>query len=259
VARTLIVNADDGNLTAGVSRGIFQAHREGIVTGTTILVNLPGLALCRELAAGAPGLDLGLHVNLTLGPPVLPPARVASLIDAAGRFPREPGRFAHGGNEAEIAAELGAQLERFLEVFGRPPTHLDSHHHVHRHPRILEPMIRMALGLGVPLRPAPPLQPAALRARGLAAVDRTAGDITEEALRDPRRLAAFLAGLPDGATELICHPGYPDEGLAVSSYAAPRAEELRALCDPLVREAMDAAAIRCAGFRELPSLPGART
>jgi len=258
LARILIVNADDCNLTAGVSRGIFQAHREGLVTGTTVLVNLPGLSLCRELAAGAPGLDLGLHVNLTLGSPVLPPARVASLVDAAGRFPREPDRFAHNGSDAEISAELAAQLGRFLEIFGRPPTHLDSHHHVHRHSRILEPMIRMALDLGVPLRPAPPIQPAALRARGLAAVDRTAGDISEEALRDPRRLAALLTGLPDGTTELICHPGYPDEALAVSSYAAPRGEELRTLCDPLVREAVGTAGIRCLGFRALPGLPGAR-
>jgi len=37
--KRLIVNADDFGLTENVNRGILDAHREGIVTSTTLLAN----------------------------------------------------------------------------------------------------------------------------------------------------------------------------------------------------------------------------
>lgn len=255
VTRPLIVNADDFNLTAGVSRGIVEAHRRGIVTATTVMVNLPGLEASRDAAAAAPDLDLGLHLNLTLGPPLLPPERVKSLVDAAGRFPREPDRFAEIGDPAEIQAELARQFERFVALFGRLPTHLDSHHHVHRHPRVLAAVLRLAGEHRLPVRPTSPEAAARLRRWDLPAVDHTLGDITETALREPRRLAGLLRAVPDGSTELICHPGHPDPDLAMSSYAAERGLELIALCDPAVRQAVVAAGIRLIDFRGLTA-PG---
>ncbi|MBI2164629.1 MAG: ChbG/HpnK family deacetylase [candidate division NC10 bacterium] len=59
----LIVNADDFNLTEGVTRGILEAHRCGIVTSTTVMVNLPGLERSRDLVREASHLGLGLHLN----------------------------------------------------------------------------------------------------------------------------------------------------------------------------------------------------
>jgi len=77
-ARSLIVNADDYGLTAGVSRGILDSHRRGIVTSTTLLVNRPvDPALIEQLKAS--GMGVGLHMNLTLGPPVAPAKRVDGL------------------------------------------------------------------------------------------------------------------------------------------------------------------------------------
>ena len=75
MSKYLIVNADDFNLTEGVTRGILDGHRRGIITSTTVMVNLPGLAVSRDLARQTPGLGLGLHVNLTLGAPVLAAVR----------------------------------------------------------------------------------------------------------------------------------------------------------------------------------------
>ena len=88
MAAYLIVNADDFNLTEGVSRGILEAHRRGIVTSTTVMVNLPGLEQSRSLARQAPRLGVGLHLNLTFGPPVLPAREVPSLVDDSSRFNR---------------------------------------------------------------------------------------------------------------------------------------------------------------------------
>ncbi|HEY3018590.1 MAG TPA: ChbG/HpnK family deacetylase, partial [Solirubrobacteraceae bacterium] len=99
--RWLIVNADDFGLTAGVSRGIARAHRHGIVTSTSLMVDAPGAAAAARLAREHPGLDVGLHAD----------ARP---------------------DERDWSGALARQLERFRELMGRGPTHLDSHHDVHR-------------------------------------------------------------------------------------------------------------------------------
>lgn len=87
--RGLIVNADDFGVTAGVSRGILDAVRHGIVRSTTAMVNLPGEADLDADAASLRGLGIGLHLNLTWGRPVAPADRVASLVDGDGRFTRD--------------------------------------------------------------------------------------------------------------------------------------------------------------------------
>lgn len=251
MTRYLIVNADDFSLTAGVSRGILAAHREGIVTSTTALVNLSGIEAARELSAAAPRLALGLHLNLTLGRPVTPPRACPTLVDADGCFLREPERFAAGGAAAEILGELTAQAEAFARHFGRAPTHLDSHHHVHRHPVVLEAVLALARGLRLPVRPPAAALVPRLRREGVPCVDRTLGDIGEEALRDAGRLAGLLAALDEGVTELICHPGYHDAALAGSRYGPEREQERAVLCAPEVRSALTGHGIRLIGYGEL--------
>ncbi|HLE43075.1 MAG TPA: ChbG/HpnK family deacetylase, partial [Methylomirabilota bacterium] len=91
--RFLIVNADDFGLTAGVSRGILDAHRRGIVSSTTALVNLPPAPDLDAEAAGLAGLGLGLHVNLSWGAPLSPAAAVPSLVDETGGFWRDLARL----------------------------------------------------------------------------------------------------------------------------------------------------------------------
>ena len=142
-ARRLIVNADDYGLTAGVSRGILDAHRDGIVTSTTLLVNRPvDPALIDALKAS--GLGVGLHLNLTLGPPVAPAKRVPSLVDGEGRFVRDAREAAKRARADEARIELGMQIDEFRRIMGRFPTHLDSHHHVGRHEPILDLVLDFA-------------------------------------------------------------------------------------------------------------------
>src|SRR2546426_717777 len=161
--RHLVVNADDFGLTAGVSRGVLEAHRHGLVTSTTTLVNLPPLPELDAEAAGCPGLGIGLHVNLTFGTPVSPTAKVPSLVDAEGRFPRDPLVVEARADADEIRREAEAQIEAFARRFGRLPTHLDSHHHVHRLAPVAEPIMRVARAARLPLRSQAPGLPAGLR------------------------------------------------------------------------------------------------
>ena len=139
-ARTLIVNADDFGLTGGVSRGILEAHRRGIVTSTTMIVTRPVDPASIE-ALRASGLGVGLHLNLTLGAPIADPRRVPSLVDADGKFVRDAPAAAARAVKDEARIELGNQIDAFRRAMGRFPTHLDSHHHVARYEPILEVML----------------------------------------------------------------------------------------------------------------------
>src|SRR5437762_14249294 len=88
--KRVIVNADDLGRTPGINRGVFEAHRRGIVTSASLMVNYPAAAEVAQLSAENPGLGIGLHVALTGGVPALPPERVRTLVDAHGRLPSRP-------------------------------------------------------------------------------------------------------------------------------------------------------------------------
>jgi len=254
----LIINADDFNLTLGVTRGILEAHQRGIVTSTTVMVNLPGLERSRDLARETSRLGLGLHLNLTFGRPVLPPAKVASLVDGTGCFIRNPGRVGEAGDLSEIREELAAQAEWFETVFGCRPSHLDTHHHVHRHPRIFDVVLDLAGALGIPLRAFTPEMADRIRKRHLPAADRAIGDVGPDPFWQPGSLLAFFQDLPPGVTELMCHPGYADAALAGSSYCIQREVELRALCEARIKDALMAAGVQCIAYRDLAAVLASR-
>ena len=121
-ARRLIVNADDFGLTAGVSRGILRAHREGLVTSTTVLASLPAQPELDATATASPGLGLGLHFNLTWGRPVSP--------GGDGRVPRRRGgaiRTRPGGPAGAGAPGRGAARVRGPDRGVRAPLRAGAH------------------------------------------------------------------------------------------------------------------------------------
>src|SRR5579859_4625753 len=124
--KRLIVNADDFGRTLGVNAGVLRAHRDGIVTATTLLVNAPGTADAARIARATPSLDVGVHLTLTYGRPVSDPAAVPSLVEPDGSFPRAPGAFL-GSDRADpddAIVEYRAQFVRARALIGRSPTHL---------------------------------------------------------------------------------------------------------------------------------------
>jgi predicted glycoside hydrolase/deacetylase ChbG (UPF0249 family) len=251
MSRLLIVNADDFNLTEGVSRGIVDAYQRGILTSTTAMVNLPGLPSAAALARDLPGLSAGLHVNLTFGPPVLPPERVRSLVDGTGVFVRDRERLGHAGEPGEVRDEVRAQARRFEQVVGRPPSHVDSHYHMHRHPAVFEAVMDLAATLGVPVRAVAPEMADAIRRRGVRCPDRMTGDVGPDAYWTVARLQGLIPTLPEGVTEICCHPGYWDPALAVSSYGPQREVELHALCDAAVLRAVEESVVRLISYADL--------
>jgi hypothetical protein len=234
-ARTqLIVTADDYNLSAGVSRGIIAAHRQGIVTETSVMVNLGDLEHTSRWLAEAPQLALGLHLNITRGRPLAPLADVAELLGADGQFRGSPQTLPTLLTAAAVRAEFQAQCAAFERAFGRLPQHLDTHHHVHQHPVVLDVLLEVAASWQLPVRSIEPAMRAAMVARGLRSPSHFLGDAEEEPYWTVARLVATMGALEPGVTELMCHPGYFDDAIAYSRYGRQRDTEREALCDAAV-------------------------
>jgi predicted glycoside hydrolase/deacetylase ChbG (UPF0249 family) len=230
----LIVTADDFNLSPGVSRGILAAHRHGIVTETSVMVNLGDLPQASAWLAEAPRLAVGLHLNITRGRPLAPPPAVAALLGPDGLFRGSPQALPSPLPAAAVSAEFQAQYEAFVRTFGRPPQHLDTHHHVHQHPVVLEVLLELSSSWRLPLRSVEPGMRAAILARGLRSPSDFVGDAGDEPYWTVARLVATIRALQPGVTELMCHPGYFDAAIAYSRYGRQRDVERQALCDPLV-------------------------
>lgn len=220
--RQLIVNADDLGLCSGVNQGILQAHREGIVTSATLMLNMEAAEEAIELARANPSLAVGLHLTLTAGRPLA--SEVASLIGPDGRFLRMEA-LAASARADELEREVRAQVAAFLAT-GLPLSHIDSHHHVHMQLPQLGPIVaRVAAELSVPVR---------------GGVGHFVSRFYGEAIT-PEALAAILHDLPEGLSELMCHPGRIDPCLArLSSYVEQRTTELATLTSPRVRAILEA-------------------
>jgi predicted glycoside hydrolase/deacetylase ChbG (UPF0249 family) len=135
--------ADDYAMTRGVSRGIIEALDAGSLTATSVMTTSPwwpdSAGDLRRFEAQA---DIGLHLNLTLGAPLGPMPRFApdGKLPAIGTLLRPRQNLPVD----EIAAEIDRQCDRFVEVFGRPPDHVDGHQHVQAL-RAIRPLLLAAL------------------------------------------------------------------------------------------------------------------
>ena len=247
MTRRLIVNADDFGLTRGVSGGILDAHRHGIVTSTTVLVTADvdreQLAMARDS-----GLGMGIHVNLTLGAPL---TKARSLVDGDGRFIRDARRVAAQAAVKEVEAEVAAQIERFETLVGRPPTHLDSHHHVGLYAPVAEIVLNAARRLGVAVRSQDARARVRARTIRLATPDHFFGESGPDAYWNLATTLRHLRVLPSGVSEFMTHPGRFDEALAYSRYGRQRETELVGLGTAAARSAAAALGITLCHFGDL--------
>jgi predicted glycoside hydrolase/deacetylase ChbG (UPF0249 family) len=251
-ARQLIVNADDYGYTPGVSAGIRRAHREGIVSSTSVMMTMPSaVAELARLRLDTPTLGVGIHLTVTEGcpfrlPRLLSPRRLAVELATV--------------QATELAAEWRAQVDAFLAT-GLPLTHLDSHHHAaYRHATALDVLFDLSSEYGVPVRNPYPIGDAA--ADGLAdrfsrsRVPRPAHflDLFDDA---PSAVALMraLESLPTGTTEIMTHPGLVDDELRVlcGSRADLRLAELEAVTHPDLRASLERLGIELVSFAGLAS------
>jgi len=282
--KNLIVNADDLGWTEGVNQGIADAFRNGIVTSASMLANGAAFEGGLEVARCAPGLGLGVHLNLSDGVPLADRETVTSLLNDKGAFAGGPEslflrQMRRGLVLREVEIEWDAQIQKVRDA-GIEPTHLDGHKHVHMLPGLFEVALRLAKRHSIgAIRVA--LEESSLRtalasgekqrsgvvmkqgvqARGLKLLARDVrgqaeragiatadyfcgiaqtGELTQEGLKK------FLKSLPEGTTELMCHPGYADAALKKTRTRLQdsRQKEMEILTDTGIRNLVASQGIR---------------
>jgi predicted glycoside hydrolase/deacetylase ChbG (UPF0249 family) len=222
----LIVNGDDFGASRGINRGIIEAHCRGILTSTSLMVNAHWSEEAAVLSRAVPDLSVGLHIHLT----------------TKGEYPT-----AGPDDNDDCRAELYRQLSRFQELMGRSPTHVDSHHNIHRQPRLLPHFLDLAGQYGLPLREHSPV-------RYFSKFYGQWGGATHLEQISVESLTRMLEiDVQEGVTELSCHPGYVDTDFA-SGYSVEREAEVRTLCDPIIRQVLAEQSIQLVSFRDLADL-----
>ncbi len=235
--RSLIVNADDFNLTRGVDRAILECHDNGIVSSTTFMANLPVENSTVRQLKKRKRLGLGIHLNATFQFPVSNPARVRSLLKD-GKFRKVGEQLARPPKAKELLHEYSTQIERFIKIFGCKPTHLDTHHQLHNDPFFLGVLAETGRKFRLPIRASSLMLQSKYAAFRKQTVARFFfGNLTPEGHWTHGPLETILQNLPSGVSEIMCHPGVVDSDLkAVSSFTTGRAVEHRVFASPFFRK-----------------------
>ena len=267
--KQLIINSDDYGRTPDISRGIREAHLNGVVTSTTCMMNIPTTADDIAIALKeTPHLGMGIHLVLTMGRPILPPETVPTIVDENGNHLKYNPFLQNipNLNLAEVKAEWRAQIEAFIKTSGKKPTHLDSHHHSsYFSPALFRTMLELAKEYRCPIRY--PLLQENDDSQEFGETTKHAAELLKEF--NPRRPNVFFVdfydegatkenlfniidNVPEGTSELMCHPGHVDQVFARESvYNFQRERELQILTDPSIKAALASQAIQLITFADL--------
>jgi hopanoid biosynthesis associated protein HpnK len=146
--RFMIINGDDLGFSQGVNQGIIQAHEQGVLTSTSLMVTGDAVDEAVTLAKSHPNLAVGLHLVLVCGKSALPPSEIPHLVDSSGNFLSDSlqaglrYQFSRAARR-ELRLEIRAQLEKFRAT-GLKLSHVDGHLHIHSHPVVLGILTELA-------------------------------------------------------------------------------------------------------------------
>lgn len=212
----LIVNSDDFGLTPGVNLGIIDALKRGILTSTTAMMNMPGIEMAADLSQANPELGVGLHLVLTAGRPLVEGHK--TIVDDQGNFLKNAVLVNKKDVDIEeVYREYVAQMEKFIALFGRKPTHIDGHHHTHAYPHTKEATLRLAKTYDISY------------VRHLGEIPFIVDFYAERVTVDHFK-QILDQHLDVDTIELMVHVGFIDvELMQLSSYNYPRVKELETL------------------------------
>ncbi len=279
MGKYLIINADDFGLTGGVTRGIIEAFKTGVVTSTSVLINEMIYEKITVNKDDCAKLGIGLHLNLTQGRSILPAVDVSSLVSFDGYFMKPEQLLANPEkiHPAQVEKEWRAQIAAFRAIFG-VPDHLDSHHHIHLYPSLFNIFCQLAIELQLPVRF--PIQVENMPAIKILPVSFADGiELSESQWNEehnlldliklnypdhfmdnffylhqdqPETIQQIITAFPEGTSELMCHPGYLSDRLyQISTYTSRREEELVMLKRKSTRAILKNAGIDLIRFSDL--------
>jgi predicted glycoside hydrolase/deacetylase ChbG (UPF0249 family) len=269
--KRLVINADDFGFTHDVNEGIVEAHRDGILSSTTLMANGEAFDHAVSLAERNPSLDVGCHLVLVGGNSLLPPYRALpqSVPELLGAIV---------SRQLRLYDELAAQVKRIVNA-GIAATHIDTHKHTHLAPPVLDAVARVAQDFEIPwvrrpfdiplgaVRGAAPWLTRmtndgmsflrkrfqrVLKQHGCLSTDYFAGFQLTGRFRT-EELVRMIHELPDGITEFMCHPGRCGSELrhAHTRLKQSREDELAALISPQPRQALTECGVQLVNYRIL--------
>lgn len=249
----LILNADDFGLTERVNQAILKTMTTGIVRSTTIMMNQPGTQDAIRLVKSEKIQDLGLHLNLTAGPPLSSVDKLPNLTDDKGQFfhIRTLETFEKVDTE-QVYGEIKAQYKAALQA-GLNINHLDCHHFSAILPSTREAFIALANETGLPCRRID------LFVEGQQGLTSQTPDVFDYSFFDHGvDSELFKASLlkhklhkPNACVEYMCHPGYGDDKVlrSLSSYVSMRETELNLLTNPQLVDWIRSHEIELVGYQ----------
>jgi len=151
--RRLIINADDFGRSHSINQAVIRAHREGVLTTASLMVNEAACAEAVALARENPKLGVGLHLTLLCGHSALSPEKIPGLVNSRGEFSDSPvgvgfRYFFQRNLRKQLRAEIHAQFKKFRDT-GLPLDHVNGHLHLHLHPTVFGILMEDAEELGI--------------------------------------------------------------------------------------------------------------
>jgi hopanoid biosynthesis associated protein HpnK len=255
--RRLIVNADDFGRSASINQAVIRAHREGILTTASLMVNEPACEEAVALARENPTLGVGLHLTLLCGHSALPPEQIPGLVNAKGEFTNNPAGagfryFFQRSLREPLRREIHAQFQKFRAT-RLPLDHVNGHLHLHLHPTVFRILMANSSQLGIkrlrltfdPFRlnlrlasghlayralhvaifhPLSARARPALAQRGIRHTGAVFG-LLQNARVDESYVTRLLPQLPAGDSELYSHPSLDEFKHEFDALVSPRVKE----------------------------------
>jgi Uncharacterized protein conserved in bacteria len=249
--KKIIINADDFGITKGVSLGILDSMEKGVVTETTAMANGWYIEEALNEAKKRGISNIGIHLTLSWGKPILPKEEVSSIVDENGNFYRRVENVKEP-NFNEVEKELRAQINKLLSL-GLKPTHLDAHHHFFVVSKELtDIVIKLAKEMNIPLRCVYSKDYPYYIEKGVRTTNNTSIDFYGDNTTEEFLIKLLENTAEDETLEVMCHPAYVDEDLIkATSYNTNRAKEFEVLTSGSISEYIKNNGIKLIGFNEI--------
>lgn len=248
--KRIIINADDFGLTDGCNEGIIKAIKKGVVTSTTVMMNMPYAKEGIDKLKTMNFQSVGIHLTLTCGTPTLPSEEVSSLTDEENKFFKRKEKLFPNMYLDEVEKELRNQIELFIKT-GLKPTHLDSHHHIHIYDGVREIVCKLAKEYNLPLRHVDEKTKSYLNINNIMTTDKFSMDFYGGKVQI-NTLKRILSSFDGDALEIMVHPAIIDEELVrVSSYNKERVRELEILTSDEIKRWIDKKSYVMIGYDNL--------
>jgi predicted glycoside hydrolase/deacetylase ChbG (UPF0249 family) len=242
----LIINGDDFGYSKGVNYGIIEAHKNGVVTSTTIMMNMPYVDHAMDLYKDFKGLGLGIHFVLTSYKPL---TGAKELLGEDGNMILDFEKLNLCPEEI-IKKELMAQLNRLLE-YGYKITHADSHHHVHRIPKVLKIMSQICQEYNLAMRTVPAQRKTPEFDNNVRTTEEFAWNFYDKDVNF-ETFKKIVTETEVSSLEICTHPGFIDLHLKNhSNYVDGRIMELDVLTSDEVKNLISENKIQLINYSEL--------